>query len=249
MNMHLLLTAANILGHFVGPGARNTLYRDAAHDLESRVNGVLSNFSHCQLDVLYKLFTYYCTSYYGSCLWSLEDSKIEQFYVAWRKSLRKIFKLPSRSHCKLLPIIANCIPIYEQLLCRLYKFAVEARTSNNIINRLLMSVVLNGSKSSVSRSLHVLHLGAYVNETCAYLFNSHNFSSFGKLITEIFFNSMNQEIFVTGHFAREAMYEKEHVSFMTRDELLFMYTMNCDISNGACISFYMLPICMELFIL
>ncbi len=80
-----------------------------------------------------------------------------------------------------------------------------------------MSVALNGSKSSVSRSL--LHLGAYVNETCAYLLNSHNFSSFGKLITEMYFNSMDQETFVTGHFAREVTYEREHVSFKTRDEL------------------------------
>ena len=165
------------LRHFIHPGARNTLYRDAAHGLARRVNGILSNFS-------FKLFTFYCTLYHGSCLWSLEASKIGQFYVAWRKSLRKIFKLPSRSHCKLPPIIANCIPIYEQLLCRLYKFEVEARNSNNIINRLLMSVALNGSKSSVSRSLH--QLGAYVNETCAYFFTSHNFSSFGKLITRMY---------------------------------------------------------------
>ena len=127
----------------------------------------------------YKPFTSYCTSYCGSCLWGLEDSKIEQFYVAWRKSIRKIFKLPSRSHCKLLPIITNCIPIYEQRLCRLYKFAVEVINSNNIINRLLMYVALNGSKSSVSRSL--LYLSEYVNDTCAYLFNSHNFPLFWKI--------------------------------------------------------------------
>ncbi len=80
-----------------------------------------------------------------------------------------------------------------------------------------MSVGLNGSKSSVSRSL--LHLGAYVNETCTDLFNSHNFSSFGKLLTEMYFNSMDQETFMTGQFAREVMYEREHVSFITRVEL------------------------------
>ena len=56
---------------------------------------------------------------------------------------------------------------------------------------------------------------AYVNETCAYLFNSHNF----KLISEMYFNSIDQETFVAVHFAREVMYESEHVSFMTRDEL------------------------------
>ncbi len=40
-----------------------------------------------------------------------------------------------------------------------------------------------------------------------------------KLITEMYFNSMDQETFVTGQFAREVMYEMERVSFMTRDEL------------------------------
>ncbi len=80
-----------------------------------------------------------------------------------------------------------------------------------------MSVALNGSKSSVSRSL--LHLGAYVNETCGYLFNSHNSSSFGKLIPQMYFNSVDQQTFVAGQFAREVMYEREHVSFMTKDEL------------------------------
>ncbi len=64
-------------------------------------------------------------------------------------------------------MVSRCKCIYQALLCRLYKFAKEARNSNNIINRILLSVALNGSKSSVSRSL--LHLGAYVNETCAYL--------------------------------------------------------------------------------
>ena len=66
--------------------------------------------------------------------------------------------------------------------------------------------------------MSLVHLGAYVNETCAYLFNSHKFS-FGKLITEMYFNSMDQETFVTGHFARDVIHETEHVSFMTRDEL------------------------------
>ncbi len=58
-----------------------------------------------------------------------------------------------------------------------------------------------------------------MNETCTYLFNSHIVSSFGKFITEMYFNSVDQETFVTGQFAREVMYEREHVSFMTRDEL------------------------------
>ncbi len=84
-----------------------------------------------------------------------------------------------------------------------------------------------------------------------YLFNSRNFSSFGKLITEMYFNSIDQETFVTGHFAREVIrkgtcifYDQGWIECYFK---LFMYRMNCDISHGACIWFYMLSICMQLF--
>ena len=33
------------------------------------------------------------------------------------------------------------------------------------------------------------------------------------------FNSVDQETFVAGQFGREVMYEREHVSFITKDEL------------------------------
>ncbi len=38
---------------------------------------------------------------------------------------------------------------------------------------------------------------------------------------------MDQETFVTGNFAREVMYEREPVSFITRDELNAMLSYLC----------------------
>ena len=63
---------------------------------------------------IYKLFHSYCTSYYGCELWQLSNPNIS-FCVAWRKGLRRIWKLPSNSHCILLPIISHCLPIFDEL--------------------------------------------------------------------------------------------------------------------------------------
>jgi hypothetical protein len=40
---------------------------------------------------------------------SCGNPNVESFCVAWRKGLRRIWKLPSNSHCSLLPIISNCL--------------------------------------------------------------------------------------------------------------------------------------------
>ena len=36
---------------------------------------------------------------------------IEKYYVAWRKAMRKVWKLPNLTHFNLLPIITNCLPL------------------------------------------------------------------------------------------------------------------------------------------
>ena len=112
--------------------------------------------------MFYTNFISYCTLYHGSCLWHLQNTKTGQFYVTWSRSLThmNILKLPSRSHCKLLFIVANLIPVYMNSST----FTSETLNSTSIINRLSMSIAINGIKSSVSKSLP--HLGAYVNETC-----------------------------------------------------------------------------------
>jgi len=48
--------------------------------------------------VKYNLFHAYCTSYYGYELWSLSNSNVKEFCVAWRKSLRRMWGLPFQTH-------------------------------------------------------------------------------------------------------------------------------------------------------
>ena len=51
-----------------------------------------------------------------------EDKRIEKYYVAWRKAMRKVWKLSNLTHCNLLPVITNCLPLNIILEKRLLKF-------------------------------------------------------------------------------------------------------------------------------
>ena len=48
---------------------------------------------------------------YGSQIWAFNKNCLNKFYVAWRKAIRRIWKLPYRTHNNLLHLINLCLPI------------------------------------------------------------------------------------------------------------------------------------------
>ena len=67
---------------------------NAVNDLYMRTNCLLSDFSVTECTTISTLFNTYCMNVYGSPLWEYYDRKsLELFYVAWRKSIRKIWKI------------------------------------------------------------------------------------------------------------------------------------------------------------
>ena len=63
------------------------------------------DFKYLQCDVLSIMIYTYRLDAYASQLWDYEDKRIEKYYVAWRKAMRKVWKLPNLTHCNLLPVI------------------------------------------------------------------------------------------------------------------------------------------------
>ena len=60
---------------------------------------------------------------YGSQLWCFNDHKsINRFYVAWRKTIRRIWHIDKRTHDSLLHTINKCLPINLLLEKRCIKF-------------------------------------------------------------------------------------------------------------------------------
>ena len=141
------------LGHFIGADSSQLQIQQTVNQLYSNVNLLLAQFSSIDVDVKYKLFKSFCMSVYGSPLWNFGDSDCERFYVAWRKCIRRLLNLPSRTHCNLLNIICNDCPVDVQLHRRFLKFLKSCCTSNNTCIKLCSELVLHGSGSNVCDSL------------------------------------------------------------------------------------------------
>ena len=76
------------------------------NSLIAQVNNFLCQFSNVGILTKNMLFTTYCSSHYGSELWDLTNRKIEVYCIAWRKSLRKIWKLSYDSSCLNVAVVS-----------------------------------------------------------------------------------------------------------------------------------------------
>jgi hypothetical protein len=79
-------------------------------DFTGQVNNVLRYFKALDTFVRFTLFTSYCTSLYGCELWSLTNRRVGDLCVAWRKSLRVLWRLLQCTHKYLLHSISHCLP-------------------------------------------------------------------------------------------------------------------------------------------
>ena len=58
--------------------------------------GLVSDFYKCKNTAL--IYTVFCSSLYGIELFNYSHTYMSDLYVAWRKVIRRIFKVPYRTH-------------------------------------------------------------------------------------------------------------------------------------------------------
>ena len=70
----------------------------AVNDLFMRTNNLMVDFSYTHNSTLFVLYKFYCMTVYGSQLWCFNDHKsINRFYVACRKTIRRIWHIDKRT--------------------------------------------------------------------------------------------------------------------------------------------------------
>ncbi len=80
-------------------------------------------------------------------MWNFSASYVNQLYVARRKAVRKNWDLPCKTHCNLLHVINDTIPIDVMLEKRCIQFIWACMHSNNSV---VKSIMYSGMHSSVS---------------------------------------------------------------------------------------------------
>jgi hypothetical protein len=105
------------------------------NDFVGQANNVLCFFSKLKSSVVYKLFRSYCMSLYGCDIWLLSNTCVEDLCVSWRKSLRRVWRLPYRTHCYLLPLICESLSLEDEICRRSLNFIRECLcNSSRLVN-------------------------------------------------------------------------------------------------------------------
>ena len=129
----------------------------ACNQLYAKVNVIIRQFGACDPFIMFKLFKSYCTSFYGCQLWNFGDLKnVNVAYIAWRKCVRRMLKLPYMTHSDLLYCICEENPINVQFHRRFTRFLMSILSSSNSCIKLAGKLALNGSQSAVCQSINYI---------------------------------------------------------------------------------------------
>ena len=120
-------------------------------------NNLLADFSFVDSNTLSVLVDSYCMSIYGRQLFKLYDkNSVNCIFVAWRKAIRKIWKIPNISHCRLLPYINDCNYIDSILERRYIRFLYNIFNSENQLYTSMIKYSLTNCDSTLGENIRYL---------------------------------------------------------------------------------------------
>ena len=118
------------LGNYVSENIYDRAIKQTVCAFNAKSNQIISDFSMLDCFSLHKLHTTYCMSLYGCEIWNYNSRYISVMFIAWRKMMRKLFKLPNRTHNYIVCGIVECISV--KLDRRLAKFVYSMLNSRNL---------------------------------------------------------------------------------------------------------------------
>ena len=206
--------SAEHLGHFLHTkDTNNELTKDAITAFHKGFHSFMSRFSGCSTISKNKLLHQYCRTMYGSQLWLLSSQSVANMCTQWRKAHRQALSLPYRTHCDLIPLIAENVPIEIFLDCKFLAFYKSAATSNNSIVKYIATSRLFSYESTMGRNMiHLLHkYNLQVEDVLSLSKNAMREHCYQKWKSEI-----NQEYVVHAQIVKEFIMVKEdrlHITF------------------------------------
>ena len=115
-----------------------------------QANNVLCYFVNLSSTVKFRLFSSYCTSFFGSELWQLDNTCIDDICTVWRKAIRRVWSLPYNAHSRLLSLLCNCLAIHDQFCVKFLNFIHRCLSDHS--SQLVRTIAFHGLMFSHSVS-------------------------------------------------------------------------------------------------
>ena len=144
------------LGHIINDNIFKYDVSKCVSDFNRQCNMFLSNFKNAKSHFKNFLFHKYCSSFYGTQIYPLYDSSLSVVFKAWRMAIRRVWRVPWRTHCNMLPHLAGVLPPELWFCARAINFLNLGIKSNNIYVKTVMNMGLYGAYSVIGGNLRLL---------------------------------------------------------------------------------------------
>ena len=219
-------TETMYLGHKLNTKDFHSLIKEEIKHFNVKTNYFLGTFSKYNCPLKNKLFTQYCCTMYGSPLWSLEHKSMKDMAIAWRKAERRIWRLPYNTHCDIVSLVANEIPMEYSLSVRFIRYMKTVLSSKNQVVHEVANNSLNVLNSTFAKNIR--HVTSCLFTNLEYLRYCPE-SMIKNLYIENWFANMNPEYITSSDVILDVidMRDSDTLNILTNYECQIMLEFLC----------------------
>ena len=151
--------SAMYLGHMLHTvNTSKELIEHSVKEFKKINYGFISRFDSVYVTTKNKFFQQYCGSMYGSQLWDMTNPKIDVMYTQRWKAYRQVLEVPYMTHCDLLPLINDNMPLDCLLDWKYISFLKSILNSENNVVNFTAKYKLFDQTSTLGKNItHLLH--------------------------------------------------------------------------------------------
>ena len=221
-----MCTDADYLGNRFSTLNKDSMIEAGVKNFNSHFNYFMTKFSTCRIPVKNKLFGQYCCSYYGSQLWPLYNDKIKDIHVKWRTAIRRLWNLPRKAHCNMLPLISEQYPIDISLISRFCKFFKSIIDSKNQTLSYVAKMQSENCRSVLGQNISFININYNISRDELIEWSNVKIK---KLLYSKWLNKLNDEYIIDSDRVKEIILMNDYFSndFFTDEERKFIIEKLC----------------------
>lgn len=207
------------LGHVIGKDSERINKQKTMNELYVQSNIIKTRFHYCNYEEKVRLFNSFCSSFYGSSLWRLDD--LDDLTKCWRKCIRFLFNISNLTHSVYIPHLVKKIDLQFDLLSRFSNFVLSCVNSASKVVELCIYRSIYNFKSPVSDNIRFLISFLNVSENLLYI-TLQDTKNIRKIIAHKWFDQYVSEEIVNTTFTiieLMKMQNEELYSILSHEEI------------------------------
>ena len=144
------------LGHIIHDNIYKYDVSKCVSDFNRQCNMFLSDFRYAKSHFKNFLFHKYCSAFYGTQIYPLYDNTLQEVFKAWRMAVKRVWKVPWRTHSNMLPHLARVFPPELWFCKRSINFLNMAFSSDNKYVKTIINMGVYGTYSVIGGNVRLL---------------------------------------------------------------------------------------------